>query len=157
MQCSICQTLESPKWYKNKTECKSCFNKAYFKQHRSRMTLLRKEWIKNNPHKDKEYKNQFQSEHRDKYLKLHKHEEAKRRAKKLKATPQWLTKEDWSKIKEIYANCPDGYHVDHIIPLQGEDVSGLHVPWNLQYLTAKDNLSKSNKLCDIVSSESIET
>lgn len=65
-----------------------------------------------------------------------------RKAEKLFRTPSWANKE---KIKEIYSNCPDGYHVDHIIPLLGELVSGFHIETNLQYLTIKDNLSKSNK------------
>lgn len=67
---------------------------------------------------------------------------AKRRAKKYSATPSWA---DLDQIKNIYANCPKGYHVDHIIPLQGVLVSGLHVPENLQYLPAKENISKGNK------------
>jgi len=59
------------------------------------------------------------------------------------ATPKWA---DLSKIKEIYSKRPLGYHVDHIIPLKGENVCGLHVHYNLQYLKAIDNLKKGNSI-----------
>jgi 5-methylcytosine-specific restriction endonuclease McrA len=68
---------------------------------------------------------------------------AKYRASQLKATPKFA---NLKKIREIYKNCPKGYHVDHIVPLQGKEVCGLHVEWNLQYLTPSQNSSKSNKL-----------
>lgn len=67
--------------------------------------------------------------------------QSKYRASKIDRTPSWA---DLDKIKEIYNNCPKGYHVDHIVPLQGELVSGLHVENNLQYLTMSDNCSKNN-------------
>lgn len=51
-----------------------------------------------------------------------------------------------TKIREFYAECPEGYHVDHIIPLKAVLVSGLHVISNLQYLSAKDNMQKGNRV-----------
>lgn len=71
------------------------------------------------------------------------HKEAQHRAAKLAATPVWA---DIGKIRAIYESCPDGYHVDHIVPLKGDNVCGLHVDWNLQVIPALDNIRKSNKL-----------
>lgn len=58
-------------------------------------------------------------------------------------TPGWANMEA---ITTIYQNCPVGFHVDHILPLRGTLVSGLHVPENLQYLSASCNLQKGNKV-----------
>lgn len=59
----------------------------------------------------------------------------------IRQTPKWADRE---KIREIYVNRPEGYHVDHIIPLRGRNVCGLHVENNLQYLPAQDNMKKHN-------------
>jgi len=59
------------------------------------------------------------------------------------ATPKWCDK---SALNKFIIGCPEGYHVDHIIPMRGEDVWGLNIPENLQYLPAQENLSKSNKV-----------
>lgn len=66
---------------------------------------------------------------------------AKYRATQKRAIPKWASLKD---IKNVYKECPAGLEVDHIIPLHGDNVSGLHVPWNFQYLTRSENALKSN-------------
>lgn len=80
---------------------------------------------------------------------------AKRHANKLKAAPPWLSKEQLRRMvakyveaKKYEALSGTEWHVDHIVPLQGETVCGLHAPWNLRVIPAVDNLSKSNKLLE---------
>ena len=68
---------------------------------------------------------------------------------KLQRYPKWLTKEQEQQIKDFYINCPKGMEVDHIYPLQGKYVSGLHHPDNLQYLTKRENRSKGNRCPEI--------
>lgn len=78
---------------------------------------------------------------------------ANRRAAKNKATPDWLTTEDRKNILAVYemsrrlSECVGvEHHVDHIIPLQGKTVCGLHVPWNLAAIPATINRRKLNKV-----------
>jgi hypothetical protein len=78
---------------------------------------------------------------------------AKRRANKLNATPKWLNKEQHTEMRNFYTIAKElqwlseeRLEVDHIIPLQGENVSGLHVPWNLQILPKSMNVKKGNKI-----------
>ena len=73
---------------------------------------------------------------------------AKRRAMKLNATPLWLSKEQMKDISVFYMVASwygTSHHVDHIEPLMGEMVCGLHVPWNLQVIPATENLRKGNR------------
>lgn len=82
-----------------------------------------KEWERRNPERVKAKKKRMGS--------------AQKRARRQR--PPWV---DRSMLRAIYAACPPGHSVDHIIPLKGKTVSGLHVPWNLQYLTQSENSTK---------------
>lgn len=77
---------------------------------------------------------------------------AKRRTAKAQRTPPWLTPKQHEEILAFYVSADalgmltgEWYHVDHIVPLRGKTVSGLHVPWNLQVLPATVNLQKRNR------------
>lgn len=78
-----------------------------------------------------------------------------RRRKHRLATPTWLSDEQFKNIRAIYEQAITlsrttgvPYVVDHIIPLQHDEVCGLHVPWNLRVITRSENAVKSNKLPD---------
>jgi hypothetical protein len=77
---------------------------------------------------------------------------SKYKADKLKRTPKWLTDFDKLKIQCIYSIAAmltrenkEPWHVDHIIPMRGKLVSGLHVPSNLQPMRGVENVGKKNK------------
>jgi hypothetical protein len=70
---------------------------------------------------------------------------AEYRSSLMRATPEWA---DMSKIKAIYAEAeamPEVVHIDHIVPLNGKTVSGLHNEFNLQVLPWRENIQKGNR------------
>jgi hypothetical protein len=142
-------------------QCKSCTNE-YTLINKEKRSELKRIYYENNKHVIAEY-NRINRERiavvKSNYQKMNKDKvnctAAKRRAVKLHATPSWLTKEDIQEIEQFYIKAQqmnnhtgEKHHVDHIVPLQGENVCGLHVPWNLQVIPAKENISKSNKLIE---------
>ena len=123
-------------------------------------------WKLNNPDRVVEYSRKWGSENAEKKRQsvrawMRKHPDkvrarnATRRAARKRAQPSWLTEGDLKEILSMYEmafrlerETGIKHHVDHIVPLRGKYVSGLHVPWNLRVVTASDNLRKSNKLYD---------
>jgi hypothetical protein len=139
--------------------CKSC-EKEWFKQwyidNKDHILMLSKLYYENNNDKVKERHKQWHIDNKDKfktycrqYWQINKGKRRQKcrkyQASLLQRTPLWLTEDQLNDLNMFYMNCPYGYEVDHIVPLQGKNVSGLHVPWNLQYLTPHDNRSKMNK------------
>jgi len=122
-------------------------------ENQEKLKISRKKWKDKNKEKVLEKQRQARENNREtfnvyhrEYYKLNrearmKYINAHRRNRVKFCTPPWADKKE---IRKFYAQCPAGFHVDHIIPLHGKIVSGLHVLDNLQYLPAVDNLKKNN-------------
>lgn len=116
-------------------ECRKVYKKAWKESNSIHVKAGDRAWYRANPGKANAKRRRYE-------------------ASKLQRTPAWLTKEQLIEIEDFYILAQElawlnqdgkAFHVDHIIPLQGEQVSGLHVPWNLQLLSAEENSSKGNK------------
>lgn len=125
--CIVCEDL------KNNKEERKQYMAQYVKENRHKIRKIASNWQKNN--KGKVNANT-----------------ALRHSSKLQRTPKWLSDFDKLKIKCLYQvasmysrESDQVWHVDHIVPLQGETVSGLHVPWNLRVIPGTDNMRKNNK------------
>jgi len=143
-------------------KCRSDNEREYKKQYKADNKSAVSEYNNKYHEKNKEERISYMQEYRDNnkdyfrnWRQLNKDlcraQLAKYRSKKAKATPKWLTPKDYDKIRQVYAQAKDcevvsgeSYQVDHIIPLNGKNICGLHVPWNLQVLPADINASKGN-------------
>lgn len=153
--CKDCHNIKMRVWQKNNIEKvrgyirKSC-KKAYDcnpEKYREKSKAKRK----NNPEAaraivNKSYKKIYATRHSQERSRLNSLSAARRAA-----TPSWLTAIHKAQIREYYEiakarEMQTGvkYHVDHIVPINGIDVCGLHVPWNLQVLSASENCAKKN-------------
>jgi len=166
--CAICNT-NIPKIRRKycsekcRLESKCIIAKKWNKENKAAHLKHQHKFIAKNPivFKEKERESYLKNrEHRiDQSLKWAKRNpgkcnanKVKRKAAKLYRTPKWLTENDWKWINWMYFQARKlteltkiKYEVDHIIPLQGAHVSGLHAPLNLQILTKSENCRKGNR------------
>jgi hypothetical protein len=137
------RTLANPELH----EKKKAIDREYYRKNKAQIRVGILEWNRKNPKKVKAHAKKVRQNNRG-TVNFH---TAKRRYSKLQRTPAWLTEDDHWMIKEAYELAAlrtnlfgFSWHVDHITPLQGKTVSGLHVPLNLQVIPGKDNVAKSN-------------
>jgi len=122
--------------------------KREYERNKSRYIVKAAEWSAANPEKAKECARNW---HKNNPLKSYA-AVVRRRAKLKHRMPPWLTDEHKFAILAVYEKARimseetgTKRQVDHIVPLRGKLVSGLHVPWNLQILTTFENQSKGNR------------
>lgn len=107
------------------------------KQNPERRRLIARRWDQNNPEKMAACRQRWDLENPGRRAAFCRNRQAAQRHR----MPIWA---DAKRISDFYAACPEGMTVDHILPLQGEKVSGLHVEANLQYLSPSENSVKKN-------------
>jgi 5-methylcytosine-specific restriction endonuclease McrA len=113
-------------------------SKQWKRKNKAAQLKYMRNWREENKESIKEYMKEYRQQNKERKREV----DANRRAAKLNATPKWV---DRKELRRVYEECPEGMEVDHIIPLKGATVSGLHVPWNLQYLTKSENSAKGNR------------
>lgn len=104
----------------------------------------KQEWAKSNFKKVQEYRREYKQNNKPYFAK----HERTRKASKIQRTPSWANQEEiimWYEVAEVLSRSGVVFHVDHIVPLQGKTVSGLHVEDNLQVLRFDQNCSKKNQ------------
>jgi transcription elongation factor Elf1 len=138
--------------------CKDC-GRAFRSLRKRQISDAYREWAANNKEHRAAYNMQWKSKNKEAltaYNKMYSIENrdicnagsARYKAAKVSQTPSWandqLIAAYYKEAKRLEELTGIQFHVDHIIPLQGELVSGLHVETNLQLLPAHENIGKSN-------------
>lgn len=155
--CTACQAEDNARDYEKRLE----YFREYNESGRGK-EVKRKYYEKNRDtviaraqSRPEEAKRRYKQKYKDNNPDLYKELTNARRRRFRQATPVWLSPEQKLEIRNKYALAIAAtkefgvkYVVDHIVPLQGEEVCGLHVPWNLQVMRHEDNLAKSNKLLE---------
>jgi hypothetical protein len=139
------EVIRHRKYREDNKESIALANKIYYQIHKDEIQAYLRAWSNKNREKVREYGRM--------YRKLH--PEIFRLASLKTNTKRVLRFVLWGQegILEFYHNTPKSLSVDHIIPLQGRFVSGLHVSWNLQYLSISKNSSKGNRIDLVWASE----
>ncbi len=142
------RSIETTKKYKKENSEKiSSGLKAWRNKNKEYVVSYRIKYREINTLKLREAKKNYRLNNKEKINALN----AKRRASKIKRIPSWFTESDKLQIEALYSSsiriskCLEvQHHIDHIIPLNGKLVSGLHIPSNLQIIPEFYNLSKHN-------------
>lgn len=149
--CNECRRLKKKEWNNNNKDyvlqkAKEWHYQNYFSI-KDNKSFYVKNWRAENREKCREYSKKCYQNNKEK---SHAHS-AKYRANKRKAVPKWFNDLMKKEVEALFAIAKQKtletgikHEVDHIIPLKGETVSGLHVPWNLQVITQFENRSKRN-------------
>ena len=148
-RCKRCRAARNLKWHEDNRERSRQNRKAFYDRNRDSVIAKTREWQKANPDRNRDRYKTWAAKNRAKLTA----KQRDREISKLKATLPGLRLEHRNAIQDVYDKAAYlsfttgiPHHVDHIFPLQGKNFSGLHVPWNLQILTAFDNISKKNKV-----------
>jgi 5-methylcytosine-specific restriction endonuclease McrA len=133
---------------KPKTEAAKAAGKRYYEKNRQAV-------IARAAARPAEEKRRNRAEYKDRNVDVVRADTSVRKRRHREATPKWLTPAERRQMRDLYVQARkmteltrERYVVDHIVPLRGEEVCGLHVPWNLRVITQEENLKKSNKLVD---------
>jgi 5-methylcytosine-specific restriction endonuclease McrA len=136
---------------RNRSEKKVEYRKQYKQRNYSKILLKNKMLYSANPDKYRKYNREYQKKHVETLRPKNAFRAMQRIAAKLQRTPLWLTEDHKWMVSEIYDLAAKRtkatgtkWEVDHVVPLRGSCVSGLHVPWNLQVILMAQNRSKGN-------------